>query len=255
MEQDIEKILNPIFRKICEYYSFKEKGIEVPQEFMMSEIKTELTAISQKCASYPILQQQHSIILKPLIFFIDYSIKEGGFSFSQNYGEIARTFNEFSGDEKFFDLLKETLSRKDDEKLSRLFFTMLGLGFDGTYKRERSEILEIMKDCSETFHMGPDFSREKISPDIVQEIDYIADPKSLHFDLKSPKFWVAVMVAFTFISFAINWISLDVHISDYVDTVENTVKAATYDASNNVLNNKYKSADSESENTDKDNAE
>jgi hypothetical protein len=252
MEQDIEKILNPIFKKICEYYSFKEKGVEVPQEFMMSEIKTELTAISQKCATYPILQQQHALILKPLIFFIDYSIKEGGFSFSKSYGEIARTFNEFSGDEKFFDLLKETMVRNDDEKLTRLFFTMLGLGFDGTYKRERSEILEIMKNCSESFHLGPDFSKEKISPDIVTEIDYDSESKYPRFSYKSRKFWTAVIVGFTFISFVANWISLDVHVSDYLNAVENTVKAAVYDAGKNVINqNNEKSNASSSEDKDK----
>ncbi len=250
MEQDIETILNPIFKKICEYYSFKEKGVEVPKEFMMSEIRTDLTAISQKCATYPILQQQYALIEKPLIFFIDYSIKEGGFSFSSGYSEMARTFNEFSGDEKFFDLLNETLLRKDDEKLSRLFFTMLGLGFDGSYKRDRSELLEIMKKCAESFHMGPDFSREKISPEIIVETNYEVNRKESRFSYKNPKFWVVVLTVFAVFSFVCNWISLMVNTSDYVDSVEGAVKAATYDARKNVVNQKTAPAQNGDEKAD-----
>ncbi len=250
MEQDIETILNPIFKKICEYYSFKEKGVEVPKEFMMSEIKTDLTAIGQKCAAFPILQQQYSLIEKPLIFFIDYSIKEGGFSFSQSYREMARTFNEFSGDEKFFDLLNETLLRKDDEKLTRLFFTMLGLGFDGTYKRDRSELLEIMKKCAENFHLGPDFSKEKISPEIITEMNYETDTKDSRFSYKNPKFWVVVLTVFAVISFACNWISLLVYSSDYVDSVDGAVKAATYDARKSVVSQKTSHGQSSTQNSD-----
>ncbi len=226
MDQKIENILNPIFKKICEYYSFKKSGYEVPREFILSELKNELTNISQKCASFPILQQQYSQIEKPLIFFIDYSIKEGGFSYSDNYQEIARTFNEFSGDEKFFDLLSDSLKRSDDESVTRLFYIMLGLGFDGSYKRNRADVLEIMKNCSEKINLGPDFSREKISPDVVTERDLESGTSKKKDVFRSSKFWLLFFGGFAILSFVINWITFASSISSYKDAVGQSTSAA-----------------------------
>lgn len=226
MDQKIENILNPIFKKICEYYSFKKSGYEVPKEVILSEIRNELTSISHKCASHPILLQQYSQIEKPLIFFIDYSIKEGGFSYSDNYQEIARTFNEFSGDEKFFELLNDCLRKSDDESLSRLFYIMLGLGFDGTYKRNKADILDIMKNCSEKINLGPDFHREKISPDIIIDNDYEKFTPNKRYLFKTSKFWLMAFGALAFLSFVINWIAFSSSISPYVEAVDNSANAA-----------------------------
>lgn len=226
MDQKIENILNPIFKKICEYYSFKKSGFEVPKEFILSELRNELTNISHKCSSYPILQQQYSQIEKPLIFFIDYSIKEGGFSYSDNYQEIARTFNEFSGDEKFFDLLSECLKRSDDEAVAKLFYIMMGLGFDGSYKRNRADVLDIMKKCAEKVHLGPDFHKDKISPDIIIEQDFETvnhDKKEL---FRQSKFWLLFFGVLAFLSFVINWITFASSISSYVDAVDSSTSAA-----------------------------
>ncbi len=226
MDQKIENILNPIFKKICEYYSFKKSGFEVPRDFILTELRNDLNEISHKCAAYPILQQQYSQIEKPLIFFIDYSIKEGGFSFSDNYQEIARTFNEFSGDEKFFDLLSDSLKRSDDEAVQKLFYIMLGLGFDGSYKRNKADVLDIMKKCSEKMHLGPDFHKEKISPDIIVERDIVSGKSDKKDLFRQSKFWLLFFCAFAFLSFVINWITFASSISSYVDAVDQSADAA-----------------------------
>ncbi len=253
MDQKIENILNPVFKKICEYYSFKKSGYEVPKEVILSEIRNDLTEISHKCASHPILQQQYSQIEKPLIFFIDYSIKEGGFSFSENYQEIARTFNEFSGDEKFFELLNDSLMRSDDESVSRLFYIMLGLGFDGSYKRNKADILDIMKKCSEKINIGPDFNMEKICPDIILEKDFDTDKSKKKDLLRTSKFWLLFFCAFAFISFVINWITFASSISSYVHAVDNTAAAAMSKSSvkNTDLYNELVEENSDTNNKEK----
>lgn len=101
---DIETLIAPLLRKICGYCVYRNNGYEVPQDVVLSEIRSELNAISQRSSLNPVLQQQYAAIEKPLIFFIDYTIKEGGFSYSASYKELARNFNELSGDDKFFDL-------------------------------------------------------------------------------------------------------------------------------------------------------
>ena len=148
MKMNLETLIAPVLQKVCEYCVFRDSGYETPQEVMLSEIRSELSAISQRCVSQPVLLQQYRKIEKPLIFFIDYTIKEGGFSFSRNYQELARSFNELSGDDKFFDLLENAIKLNDDREVIRMFYLMMGLGFDGYYKRRPSDIIPVMEEAA-----------------------------------------------------------------------------------------------------------
>ena len=116
--------------------------------------------------------------------------------------------------------------RSDDEAVSRLFYIMLGLGFDGSYKRNRADILDIMKRCSEKISTGHDFNMAKICPDIIMEKNFDTD-KSKKTDLfRTSKFWLLFFCAFAFISFVINWITFASSISSYVDAVDSSAAAA-----------------------------
>ena len=103
---------------------------------------------------------------------------------------------------------------------------MMGLGFDGSYKRNRADVLDIMKKCAEQVNLGPDFHKEKISPDIIVEQDFEAvnpDKKDL---FRQSKFWILLFGGLAFLSFVINWISFASSISSYVDAVDRTTSAA-----------------------------
>jgi hypothetical protein len=62
---------------------------------------------------------------------------------------MARNYNELSGDEKFFDLLQQTLVNPGEQNSTMLFYVMLGLGFDGVWAGNRAHIKSCMDLCAE----------------------------------------------------------------------------------------------------------
>ena len=141
---DFTVLLQPLLSKICKFYAFKQVGLEVPYEQLRGELIAELNALSLRCSSSPLLSQRYAQVEQVVIFFIDYTVKEGNFSYSAHYEEMARAFHELSGDEKFFDLLESTLQQGTDVELLKLFYLLLGLGFDGIFKRNRSYVHALM---------------------------------------------------------------------------------------------------------------
>src|SRR5581483_5038611 len=102
-----------------------------------AECKSLIEQLQTKAASDPRLKKQAKEIELPLIFFVDSMIAESGVSFAQEWHKkrLAYERNELAGDEKFFDLLEDTLRDRSDEASERLavFYTCLGLGFTGIY--------------------------------------------------------------------------------------------------------------------------
>ncbi|MBQ9273613.1 MAG: DotU family type IV/VI secretion system protein [Succinivibrio sp.] len=222
---NIEELVMPLLRKICEYHTFKEAGFEVPEEVMESELKLELSAIKTRCESLPLLQQQFKAIYKPLIFFIDYTVKEGGFSYSGSYKELARNFNEYSGDDKFFDLLEDQLHRDDDKELLRLFYIMMGLGFDGIYKRRRSDTLPVMKRCLEKMNPLPDLVKEGITPEIRVSAPQ-SKQKTTHW-YQQPQNILLILLVLLLITFQINYFALNSSVSAHDEALAKTAVAAS----------------------------
>jgi hypothetical protein len=87
----------------------------VDREKFRCDIIGILEAAGEKARRDPRLEREFAWIEKPLVFFIDYMVKEGRFPFREGWWELSRNYNELSGDEKFFDLLTETLNHPDCE--------------------------------------------------------------------------------------------------------------------------------------------
>lgn len=240
---DIETLITPVLRKVCEYCSFKKNGYEVPEEVMLQEIRTELNTIAQRCQSMPLLMQQYQSIEKPLIFFIDYTIKEGGFTYSNTYKENARSFGELSGDDKFFDLLKNAMDLNEDKEIIRMFYLMMGLGFDGYYKRHRADMVEVIQNTASVLPSFVDFNKDKITPDIVPLIaNQIGKSGAI---LRRIRMWLLVLLIIALTSFGVNYLALNRALSDFNKSVVTAVDAAQpyYAESVEGKNNKNKPED------------
>jgi type IV/VI secretion system ImpK/VasF family protein len=102
-----------------------------------SEVKALLAELNQKAGNDGRLMTQVRKVELPLIFFIDSMIAESKLSFAGQWNKNRLAFerNELAGDEKFFDLLDETMKDSSDEASERLavFYICLGLGFTGIY--------------------------------------------------------------------------------------------------------------------------
>ncbi|MHC4199098.1 MAG: DotU family type IV/VI secretion system protein [Planctomycetota bacterium] len=79
------------------------------------------------------IETQYDEVELPLIFFVDLLIAESGFDFAQDWEPLGYERNELAGDQKFFEMLKETLADDSDEAAERLvvYHACLGLGFSG----------------------------------------------------------------------------------------------------------------------------
>jgi type VI secretion system protein ImpK len=79
------------------------------------------------------IETQYDNIELPLVFFVDLLISESGVDFARDWEPLGYDRNELAGDQKFFDMLTETLADESDEASERLvvYHACLGLGFAG----------------------------------------------------------------------------------------------------------------------------
>ncbi len=130
-------LCEPLFQYVCRLNRAGRKGGQVNFAVAREDIKGLLEQVQTKGASDPRLRMQAKAVDLPLIFFVDSMIAESGLPFAQEWHKkrLAYDRNELAGDEKFFDLLEETLKDSSEEASERLviYYTCLGLGFTGWY--------------------------------------------------------------------------------------------------------------------------
>ena len=208
MTTDLEKLCNPIFQCLCNYWNLSCISKMVDREKFLFDIAKLLEDARKKAHKDPQLEREFYWIEKPLVFFIDYMVKEGRFSFREEWRELARNYNELSGDEKFFELLMETLDQPDFRNSFVLFYIMLGLGFDGVYRFNQKHIEQCMRLCMEKATVDYDIHTEPILPSV----------KKKHFFLRRRKLTIRTALiasaVFMIICFIINLIF-------FIDTTEN----------------------------------
>jgi type VI protein secretion system component VasF len=164
MTSELEKLCNPVFQCLCNYWQLSRITTMVDREKFRQDITALLEEARRKALKDPRLEREFSWIQKPLVFFIDYMVKEGCFPFREEWWELSRNYNELSGDEKFFDLLAETMKNPDVESSFTLYYIMLGLGFDGVYRYKQDNIEQYMRLCMEKSVIENDIYSEPIAP-------------------------------------------------------------------------------------------
>ena len=142
------EICEPYFQFVCRLNRSARKGAS----FSSNTVRSELLGLldeAQSAASGDLASQFEKIRM-PLIFFADFMIKESKLDFAHDWQEIARDYGEHAGDEKFFDLLEETMADKSASANERLtiFYTCLGLGFTGFYIGQPEYLRKMMTEIS-----------------------------------------------------------------------------------------------------------
>ncbi|MDR0403081.1 MAG: DotU family type IV/VI secretion system protein [Treponema sp.] len=146
---ELEKICNPLFLAICHYWQLACMDSQIVLKPFREKIVSLLEDTKQAAALDEALAKEFAVIEKPLVFFVDYMVREGRFSFRNDWQILARSYNELSGDEKFFELLEETLNYPSTKNSAVLFFIMLGLGFDGIHRENQAYIQRCMMTCAQ----------------------------------------------------------------------------------------------------------
>ena len=124
----------------------------------------------------PRLASQYKKMEMPLIFFVDSMLSESKLTLAPqwNKSRLAYERNELAGDEKFFDLLDETLAEKGSEADERLevYYACLGLGFQGWYAGQPEYLRKKMQEVSLRIGRVLDSDqRSRICPEAYQWTD------------------------------------------------------------------------------------
>ena len=152
--RELEQLCRPLVRQLCAYWYYARCGEAPDRERVNQSLREHLIRIREKVEDDGRLKREFQRIEQPLIFFIDYTIKEGNFPFSGAWREIARDYNELSGDEKFFEQLAAALDDPESAERLVMFYLFMGLGFDGCHAGDPEYILRRMKVCAARFPSG-----------------------------------------------------------------------------------------------------
>jgi type VI secretion system protein ImpK len=132
----LSEVCEPIFVYICALRRAALRGGNPRADGVRSEVKGIFARMHSGAVSDADLEMQYEQVELPLLFFVDFMILESRFKFAKEWQPLAYERNELAGDQKFFDLLEETLAEDSPESTERLVIlhTCLGLGFNGMHE-------------------------------------------------------------------------------------------------------------------------
>lgn len=134
---NILDLTEPFFQHVCRLNRVARKSATVDYAVARNEVRDLFVVMAEKSRANERLARQYQKIEPALIYFVDSIISESRLPFAAewNNNRLAYERQELAGDERFFDLLDETLTDKNDESAERLavFYTCIGLGFTGWF--------------------------------------------------------------------------------------------------------------------------
>lgn len=147
----LPELTEPLFQHICRLNRVARKNATVEYEAVRAEVQSILADMAEKSKSDHKLAEQYQQVELPLVFYVDSVISESRLHFAGEWHQNRLAFDrqELAGDERFFDLLDETLADRSDDASERLivFYTCLGTGFNGWYSGQpdvlRKKMMEI----------------------------------------------------------------------------------------------------------------
>jgi type VI secretion system protein ImpK len=170
------ELCEPLFQYVCRLNRSSRKGGMHDYTHVRAEIEGILKEMKTNAASRPELITQYEKVELPLMFFVDSMIADSRLSFAGNWHKNRLAFDrgELAGDDKFFDLLEETLQDQTDQGGERLaiFYLCMGLGFVGAYFDQPPYIRQKMVQCSARMRgMVETDELTRICPEAYEHID------------------------------------------------------------------------------------
>ena len=168
------ELCEPLFQYMCRLNRLARSGSTLEMDQVRNDIKKIFEAIKAEALNNAALTTQYEKIELPLLFFVDFTIKESKLTFAYDWYELGRERNELAGDEKFFDLLDENLEDTSDAATERLviFYTCIGLGFTGVYAGQQESIQRLMSKISARISGMIDADEKSyICPEAYENVD------------------------------------------------------------------------------------
>jgi type VI secretion system protein ImpK len=168
------ELCEPLFQYVCRLLRLARMHRTMEMNKVRNDITRIFSDMKAKASISAELATQYDNVELPLIFFIDFVIKESKLSFANDWIELSREKNELAGDEKFFDLLDVELADPSDAATQRLaiFYTCLGLGFTGIYAGQPKKIQRLILRISARISDIMDADENSyICPEVYESVD------------------------------------------------------------------------------------
>src|SRR5688572_20905961 len=116
------ELTEPLFQYICRLNRMARSGAPADYTVVRAELKALLEDLTQKAANEGRLLNQMKKMELPLMFFVDSMIASSNLKFAEQWhlNRLAYQLDEVAGDEKFFELLDETMRDNSEEASERL---------------------------------------------------------------------------------------------------------------------------------------
>jgi len=170
------ELCEPLFLYVCRLNRSARKGGAVQYDRVRAEVDAIFDQMRSRAAAEPRLISQYEKTELPLIFFVDSMIAESSLPFAKEWHRNRKAFeyDELAGDDRFWELLDETLEERGPEANERLavFYTCIGLGFTGFYAGQSEYLRNKMLQVSARLQGVMDTDIEKrICPDAYEHTD------------------------------------------------------------------------------------
>ena len=172
------ELTEPLFQYICMLNRIARNpgGENMSLDALRPVIVNMMSGMKAQAEGEPRLASQYKKMELPLIFFVDSMLAESKLSLAAQWhkNRLAYERKELAGDEKFFDLLDETLAEKGSEADERLevYYACLGLGFQGWYAGQPEYLRKKMHEISLRISRILDQDqRSRICPESYQHLD------------------------------------------------------------------------------------
>lgn len=171
---DLLELCEPLFLYVCRLNRSSRKGGNVEVSRVRSEVIGLLEEMRAKAAGDARLTDQFDKVELPLIFFVDFMVKESIPGFAEEWRELAHERNELAGDDKFFELLDMDLEDQSQAASERLavFATCIGLGFTGSYIGQPELLRKKLLACSARIRPYVDVGEmSRICPEAYENVN------------------------------------------------------------------------------------
>lgn len=219
-------LIEPVLSLLCETYTFERSHVQVSLTQFNQRLHQCFLYIERQCAGNLELKRAYADIEKPLYFFIDYFVHESKLSFSDQFDGLGRKINEFSGDEKFFELLDVALKENHANDKNYVFFLFMALGFQGAHKGNSVKLQHYMRSLGTRLE-----TKLKLRPQLCLNLEQLTRDydeeghktrKLLRNSLRLKR-WMWGSVAVFFIAFGINNVIYHYATRDFQAALDNTI--------------------------------
>jgi type IV/VI secretion system ImpK/VasF family protein len=174
----LPELCEQLFQYVCmvNRVARTPRGVDLDFPALRETVQLAFSRLEENSKGDPRLHAQFKRVEMPLIFFVDSMIAESALPLAPQWhkNRLAYERGELAGDEKFFDLLDETLAEPGAEADERLmiYYTCLGLGFTGWYAGQPEYLRQKMNVLAKRLDSSIDRQQTaRLTPEAYEHLD------------------------------------------------------------------------------------